>query len=184
VSGAQPSKSRRSIEERLREVEDRLEIYNVIAAHPPSADTAASDFIAASWTEDGVFDREIARDSGRSAIANGVLAPAHQAAIEGGIAHFAGLPHVVVDGDTAVVTSYLQIIVPDMAGEAVAISGHGTSKGFRLHRVSANRWELVRGPDGWQIKSRTLRPIGTAAARRVLRQGIEPGIESVIEPAR
>jgi hypothetical protein len=163
-----------TIEERLREVEDRLAIYNIIAAHPPSADTAASDFIAASWTEDGVFDREIAKDSGRTAIANGVLAPTHQAAIEGGIAHFAGLPHVAISGDTAVVTSYLQIIVPETAGATVAISGHGASKGFRLHRVSANRWELVRGPDGWQIQRRTLRPIGTAAARRLLRQGIEP----------
>ena len=169
------SKTPRSLEARLREVEDRLDIYNVIAAHPPSADTAASEFIAASWTEDGVFDREIAKDSGRAAIADGVLAPTHQAAIAGGIAHFAGLPHVVVDGDTAIVTSYLQIIVPETTGESVAISGHGTSKGFRLHRVSANRWELVRGPDGWQIKSRTLRPIGTEAARRLLRRGIEPG---------
>jgi SnoaL-like domain len=164
----------RSIEERLREVEDRLEIYNLIAAHPPSADTAASDFIAACWTEDGVFDRELATNSGRAAIAAEVLAPAHQAAIEGGIAHFAGLPHVVIDGNTAVVTSYLQIIVPDAAGETVTISGHGASKGFRLHRVSANRWELARGPHGWQIKRRTLRAIGGAAARQLLRQGIEP----------
>ncbi|MDB5411577.1 MAG: hypothetical protein JWL84_6489 [Rhodospirillales bacterium] len=165
---------KRTLEERLREVEDRLAIYNLVAAHPPSADTAASEFIAASWTEDGIFDREIAKDSGRTAIANGVLAPTHQAAIEGGIAHFAGLPHVAISGDTAIVTSYLQIIVPETVGATVAISGHGASKGFRLHRVSANRWELVRGPDGWQIKRRTLRPIGTAAARRLLRQGIEP----------
>jgi hypothetical protein len=164
----------RSLEERLREVEDRLAIYNLIAAHPPSADTAASDFIAACWTADGVFDREIAVNSGRAAIAREVLAPTHQAAIDGGIAHFAGLPHVVIDGDTAVVTSYLQIIVPDAAGATVEISGHGASTGFRLHRVSANRWELVRGAHGWQIKRRTLRPIGTAAARQLLRQGIEP----------
>lgn len=164
----------RSIEERLREIEDRLEIYNLIAAHPPSADTAASDFIAACWTEDGVFDRELATNSGRTAIAREVLTPTHQAAIDGGIAHFAGLPHVVIDGDTAVVTSYLQIIVPDTAGETVAISGHGASKGFRLHRVSANRWELARGKHGWLIKRRTLRPIGTEAARQLLRRGIEP----------
>jgi hypothetical protein len=167
-------KPERSVEERLREVEDRLAIYNLIAAHPPSADTAASEFIAASWTEDGVFDRQLATSSGRAAIAQEVLGEPHQAAIAGGIAHFAGLPHVAIDGDTAVVTSYLQIIVPDTEAASVAVPGHGASQGFRLHRVSANRWELARGPHGWRIKRRTLRPIGTAAARQLLRQGIEP----------
>ena len=47
----------RSLEERLRAIEDRLEIYNIIASHPPSADTGGDAHIAASWVEDGVFDR-------------------------------------------------------------------------------------------------------------------------------
>ena len=44
----------RSLEDRIRAIEDRLEIYNLIASHPPSADTAGKDHIAASWVEDGV----------------------------------------------------------------------------------------------------------------------------------
>ena len=71
-----PSMTSRSIEDRLRAVEDRLEIYNLIASHPPSADTGGDAHIAASWVEDGVFDRGEGltsarglKASGRSAIA-------------------------------------------------------------------------------------------------------------------
>lgn len=163
----------RSIEERLRIVEDRLEIYNLIASHPPSADTGGSDHISASWVDDGVFDRGEDATRGRSAIAEQVLSPAHQAAIAGGIAHFTGLPHVAISGDTAIVTSYLQVIVPQTQGDPVAVPNHGSSKGFRIHRVTANRWELLRTPQGWKIKQRTLRQLdGSEPARDILRQAI------------
>src|SRR5271169_2012357 len=46
-----------TLEQRLRLIEDRFEIYNLIASHPPSADTGAGDYTASVWTEDGVFDR-------------------------------------------------------------------------------------------------------------------------------
>ena len=150
----------RSIEERLRTIEDRLEIYNVIASHPPSADTGGSDHISASWVDDGVFDRGEDATRGRSAIA-------------GGIAHFTGLPHVAISGDTAIVTSYLQVIVPQTQGDPVAVPNHGSSKGFRIHRMTANRWELLRTPQGWKIKQRTLRQLdGSEPARGILRQAI------------
>ena len=46
----------RTLEERLRAIEDRLEIYNLIASHPPSADTGADYFIRAIYAEDGAID--------------------------------------------------------------------------------------------------------------------------------
>jgi hypothetical protein len=100
----------KSLEDRIRTIEDRLEIYNLIASHPPSADTAGSDHIAASWVEDGVFDRgeNLSSPRGRENIANQVLSADHQAAIERGLAHFTSLPHVAIDGDSAVVTSYFR----------------------------------------------------------------------------
>ena len=164
-----------SLEARIRAIEDRLEIYNLIASHPPSADTAGSDHIAASWVEDGVFDRgeNLSSPRGRSTIANQVQSPEHQAAIARGIAHFTSLPHVAIDGDTAVVTSYLQILVPQTEGNPVEVPNHGSGKGFRVHRMTANRWELVRTLEGWKIKHRTLRPLdGSEPARRILRQAI------------
>jgi hypothetical protein len=103
-----------------------------------------------------------------------VKTPAHQAAISGGLAHFCGLPIIELDGDRAAVTSYLQILMPDPNGSAVELSNHGTSKGFRIHRVAANRWELERTAQGWKIKRRTLRPLdGSEPARQILRQALK-----------
>jgi hypothetical protein len=161
-----------SIEDRIRAIEDRLEIYNLIASHPPSADTGGSDHIAASWVEDGVFDRgeNLSSPRGRNALASQVQSPEHQAAIARGIAHFTGLPHVEIDGDTAVVTSYLQILVPQTQGDPVEVPNHGSGKGFRVHRMTANRWELVRTDTGWKFKHRTLRQLdGSEPARKILR---------------
>src|SRR5271154_5831679 len=46
-----------TLEQRIRAIEDRLEIYNLIASHPPSADTGDAAWAEAAYTEDGVFDR-------------------------------------------------------------------------------------------------------------------------------
>lgn len=167
----------RNLEERLRLIEDRLEIYNLIASHPPSADTAAGNYTASVWTEDGMFDRgaEFPRPTGRMAIAGGSSNPEHHRAIEQGIAHFAGLPYVRVTGDTAFAISYLQILVPDHMGPQFDVPNHGSSRGFHIHRVSANRWEFVRTEEGWKIKRRTLRPLdGSEPAREILRGALEP----------
>jgi hypothetical protein len=165
----------RSLEDRIRAIEDHLEIYNLIASHPPSADTGGSDHIAASWVDHGLFDRGegLSSPRGREAIANQVLSREHQAAIERGLAHFTGLPHVAIDGDSAVVTSYLQILVPQTQGDLVDVPNHGSSRGFRVHRMTANRWELVRTPQGWKIKRRILRQLdGSQPARKILQQAI------------
>ena len=98
----------------------------------------------------------------------------HQAAIAGGLAHFAGLPHVTINGDDAVVVSYLQILTPHPGAKPVAVPGHGTSRGYRVHRVGANRWELKRTAQGWKIKRRTLRALdGSGDARELLRTALK-----------
>jgi hypothetical protein len=166
----------RNTEERLRAIEDRLEIYNLIASHPPSADTGAADYARSVYTEDGVIDLGGAKTaSGRDAIAAMLGVPGHQAAIAGGLAHFAGLPHIALDDDRAVVTSYLQVLTPHPTAAPVEVPNHGASPGFRIHRVGANRWELVRTAAGWKIARRTLCPLdGSEPARQLLRQALEP----------
>jgi hypothetical protein len=167
-----------TLEDRVRGIEDRLEIYNLIASHPPSADTGASDYTASVWTEDGTFDRgaEFQAPAGRAAIAGTGASPEHHRAIEQGIAHFAGLPYVRVTGDTAFAISYLQILVPDRVGPVFEVPNHGTTQGFHVHRVSANRWDFVRTPAGWRIKRRRLRALdGSPEAREILRGTFEPG---------
>src|SRR6185437_1822652 len=103
----------RSLEERIRAIEDRLEIYNLIASHPPSADTAAQAYIQSIFTDDAMLDLGGTKTAaGNETIAQMSQRPAHQEAIRAGLAHFAGLPHVQIDGDRATVTSYLQILTP------------------------------------------------------------------------
>jgi hypothetical protein len=164
----------RSLEERLRAIEDRLEILNLIASHPPSADTGADYFARAVYLEDGSMDLGGGKGAnGSAAVAAIMTTPEHTAAIEGGLAHFAGLPRIDIDGDRAVVTSYLQIVTPNNGAEPVAVPGHGSSKGFRIHRIGANRWELERTAQGWKIRRRTLRQLdGSPPARDILRQAL------------
>jgi hypothetical protein len=162
----------RTLEQRVRAIEDRLEIYNLIAGHPPSADTGADHYTEAVYTEDGIFDRgaNLTGAVGNKAIAAIVKTPAHQAAIAGGLAHFVGLPHIAIDGDEAVVISYLQILTPNKSGEAIEVPNHGASRGYHIHRVVTNRWELTRTIAGWKIKRRTIRLVdGTEPSREILR---------------
>ena len=160
-----------TLEDRIREIEDRLAIYNLIASHPPSADTGSRAHVATAWTEDGEFDRgaEFGGPVRQQASAGGMDNPEHMRAIGQGLAHFAGLPYVRVEGDTAFAISYLQILVPDRVGPEFDVPNHGKTRGFHVHRVSANRWEFVRTPSGWKIKRRHLRPLdGGEAAREIL----------------
>ena len=161
-----------SLERRLRAVEDRLEIYNLIAGHPPSADTGAAAYAEAIYAEDGVFDRGpgLTSATGNRTIGAMLQSPDHQAAIAGGLAHFTGLPHVTIDGDTAVVISYLQILTPNKSGEPVEVPNHGSSRGYHIHRVVTNRWDLIRTASGWKIERRTLRLVdGSEPSRELLR---------------
>jgi hypothetical protein len=171
----QTTKDPRSLDQRLRAIEDRLEIYNLIAGHPPSADTGADYYTEAVYTEDGVFDRgaHLPGAKGNKAIAAIVKSPSHQEAIAAGIAHFAGLPYVELDGDEAVVTSYLQILTPRKTGESVEVPNHGSSRGYHIHRVVTSRWELVRTTAGWKIKRRMMRLVdGSEPAREILREAL------------
>ena len=167
-----PRQDERTLEQRVRAVEDRLEIYNLIAGHPPSADTGADYYAEAVYAADGVFDRGAGLSGavGNKAIAAMLTSEGHRAAIAGGLAHFTGLPHIALDGDHAVVTSYLQILTPRKTGEAIEVPNHGASRGYHIHRVVTGRWELQRGASGWKIKRRTIRLVdGSEPARGILR---------------
>jgi hypothetical protein len=165
-----------TLEQRIKTIEDRLEIYNLIASHPPSADTGADYYAEAVYTEDGIFDRgaDLSGAKGNKAIAASLKSAGHQAAIAGGLAHFTGLPFIALDGDSAVVTSYLQILTPNKSGEPIEVPNHGASRGYHIHRVVTNRWELVRTASGWKIKRRTIRLVdGSEPSREILRGALK-----------
>ena len=160
-----------TLEGRLRAVEDKLAIFHLIASHPPAADTGSDGYYRNAFVPDAVIDLGGGKAAnGNAAIAAVVKTPEHQAAIAGGLCHFAGLPRVELDGDTAVAISYLQVLTPNREANPVELSGHGLSSGYRIHRLGANRWDLKRTQDGWKVTRRAYRMLdGTEGARELLR---------------
>jgi hypothetical protein len=165
-----------ALESRLRDLEDQVALYQLMSAYGPLVDSGDAEATAALWVEDGVYDwgggpkpadgdapvKEGAAGAAysRSAIADMVRGPFHQEIIQGGAGHVIGLPHIVLNGDTAIGTSYSRLYRRD-------------GENFRVWRVGANRWEFVRTPDGWRVKSRINRVMtGGEEPRQLLRSGI------------
>jgi hypothetical protein len=164
-----------ALEGRLSELEDQVALYQLMSAYGPLVDSGDAEATAALWVEDGIYDwgggpkpapgapmKEGAAGAAYSqaAIADMVRGPYHQEIIHGGSGHVIGLPHIVLDGDTAVATSYSRLYRRD-------------GENFRVWRVGANRWEFVRTPQGWRVKNRVNRVLnGDEEPRRLLRSGI------------
>lgn len=150
-----------ALADRVRELEDRLEIYHLIATYGIAVDSGSDDAMGQVFREDGVYDSDPAPMEGRPAIAAMVRSDGHQSLIHGGAAHVMALPVVRVDGDHAVATGYSRVYRADGQG------------GFEVWRVSANRWELERGADGWHAVHRTNRLLdGRDESRQLLRGGV------------
>lgn len=135
--------SSQTIEERLQAIEDRMEIYQVIACYGYSVDGLNADSVRDCYTEDGVYEiAGLGAYEGREKIANITKDPFHQALVGAGCAHASTLPYVVIDGDKAVATCHTMVITN---GE----------DGFSVWRLSASRINLSRqSGGGWKISHR------------------------------
>ncbi len=162
-----------TLEDRLRAVEDTLAIYHLIASHPPAADTGTARYYVDAFASDGVIDLGTKIATGNDKIGAVVKTPEHQAAIAGGLCHFAGLPRVTLNGDIATAISYLQVLSPNREAKPIELSGHGLSSGYRIHRLGVNRWDLKRTDDGWKVTRRAYRMLdGTEEGPALLREAI------------
>lgn len=164
-----------SLESRVRIIEDKLAIYELLASHPPSADTGSADYTRLVYMADGIFFRGPHLDgaSGAENIAAFIQRPEHKQAIDSGLAHFGGLPLIDLRGDFATVTSYLMIAHLDHQGRPRHLPNHDMSQGYRIHRIVVNRWDLVRCGGRWMIAKRTLLPVdGSPEAQALLRRGL------------
>lgn len=143
------------LEQRLRALEDRAEIAELIARYGPAVDSADAAAVSALWTADGNYrfdDTELDADGIRSL----VELPTHRDYLTRGCAHVLSAPRIEVDGDTAVAVTHSVVLLHD--------HDH-----WRAARVSANRWELVRTDDGWRVRHRRNRLLdGREAARELL----------------
>lgn len=150
-----------ALEDRLLQLEDHLAVLRLINSWGPAVDTGSSQQAGALWDEGGVLESDLSRLEGPAAVMAMVESDGQQALIEHGCAHVQSAPVVTVDGDRAVVIAYSQVFL------------HG-EEGHEIWRVSANRWECQRRPDGWVLTRRVNRVIdGEQAARSVLAQAFD-----------
>jgi ketosteroid isomerase-like protein len=142
---------------RLRDVEDKAAITQLIAAYGPAVDSGDADAASSLWTEDGRYETDPEPLVGARAIAEMVGGPLHQEIITSGSAHFLGPASITIDGDSAVATGYSLLV-------------RHTEAGFSVFRCSANRWVLTRTSDGWKALSRQNALLnGNPGARDLLR---------------
>jgi hypothetical protein len=150
------------LQERVARLEDQVALYQLMMSYGPSVDSGFSEFTARLWTDDGVYDFDNVSDDlvGAPAIKDMVEGPRHQGYIHAGCAHVVGMPYLEIDGDRAVATGYASL-------------NHFDGDGFRIGRITANRWEFVRTPAGWRVKNRTNRILnGEEEPRALLRRGL------------
>jgi hypothetical protein len=157
-----------ALAERVGQLEDQLALYRIVSSYGPAMDTGSGDACGALWAEDGVYEFAVPTDEGTtihtaqgpSGVKGMCEADFQRELIRNGCAHVMAMPLLEVTGDTAVATGYSRVY------------RHG-NEGFFLWRVSANRWEFERQPDGWRVTHRSNRMIdGDPDARRILRRGL------------
>lgn len=149
-----------ALTDRVRQLEDHIEITQLVAQYGPSVDSGSADATAALWTADGTFDAVGAITMrGHDEIAAMVDSDGHHALIDNGCGHVLTVPHVVVDGDTATGRSY-----------ALNIRWDASAERFWVARVSANTWTWQRTADGWRIAHRVNANLdGTPEPRQMLK---------------
>lgn len=130
------------LKQRLRELEDVVEIQQLVATYGPAAEGTDEETFAQQWTEDGVYDLDVGIWRGHDELRKMFHSQWHDDNVRMGAAHLVSPPRITVDGDTAVVTNYLQLM------------RHTGFGGFSVVRQAAHRWDLVRTEDGWRTKYR------------------------------
>ena len=143
------------LERRLRALEDRAAIAELIARYGPAADSGDAAAVAALWEDGGTyqFDDTVLDTDGIRGL---VTIPTHVEYLRRGCAHILSAPRIEIDGDTAIAVTHSVVMLRE--GER-----------WVGERVSANRWELHRTAQGWRVRSRRNRLLdGAAAARELL----------------
>ncbi|GAB3136986.1 hypothetical protein GCM10027290_01910 [Micromonospora sonneratiae] len=152
-----------ALERRVRELEDRLSLLQILATYGPGVDGGFPTPTADLWAENGSYDAGLVTMVGRTAIADMVTSERHQQLIRDGAAHLQGIPHIEVTGDTAVVTAYSQLVLRDRDSDS-----------YRIWRTGVNRWEFVRTAEGWKVTHRVNRQLdGSTEARDLLAAAVD-----------
>lgn len=149
-----------ALEARMRRLEDEVAIYRLLASYSPAVDSRDEDATAGLWVADGSYDFGGVPLEGARTVGSLVHLESHQRYVRSGCAHVMSLPLVDVEEDRAVATGYSRLYLH-------------TGDGWKVERVSANRWELARTADGWKVTTRTNRLMdGSPQGRALLARGL------------
>jgi SnoaL-like domain len=148
------------LEARLREIEDRAAILEVIARYGPAADSSDGEAIQALFSTSGTYELE-GWSFTYADMPETVKTDLHQRYETTGCAHVMSLPRVEIRGDRAVALNYSQVFV---ANDGCWV----------VDRCAANRWDLAREPDGWKVTRRVNRLLNGSTESHALLAGVEP----------
>jgi SnoaL-like domain len=147
-----------ALEARIRLLEDKEAIRELICSWGPACDTGLPEEAASIWTDDGVLLSDLARLEGPQDVKDMIDSEGQQDLIRHGCAHVHGLPLISVDGDEANAINYSRVY-------------RYTDPGYEIWRVSANEWKFRRTPDGWRATSREAMVIdGGPASKNILKR--------------
>ena len=142
-----PAAAPRTVDERLDDLESRLQILDLVARYGPAVDSGHARAVADLWVEEGTYSYTLGDGTdvlaGHDGLREMVRGAMHQGIIGDGAAHLMGLPVVEVCGDRAVATGY-----------STLVRHHPQDGSFRIDRISANRWEFVRTGGTWRVTDR------------------------------
>jgi SnoaL-like domain len=149
--------SEANLEARLRALEDRLSIYELLASYGPAVDTRDKTRVDGLWSPDGSYSFDDVTLT-QPRVGELVDLDSHTAFITAGCGHVLSMPAIEVDGDVAVAINY-----------SVVFEHRRGQNEWAAARVSANRWELARAATGWQVTNRVNRLLdGSEKARDLL----------------
>lgn len=130
------------LESRLREVEDRQAILELLNRYGLIVDSGEAGPAVALWVDGGTYTYS----GGRVRAPGGMTAlydnDGWRDIVASGVSHLHSLPVISLDGDTATAVGYTYVVVPDAGRWTVA-------------RAAINTWTLARTADGWRIAERT-----------------------------
>ncbi len=151
-------------ETRLRAIEDRLEIQNLLAAHAPSIDGGAAESWLANWSDDALVDRhadperhsgDYAGVYGKDLMLEEINSPELAALRKAGLCHLNTPPYIAITGDEAKAINYLQLV--GLEGDT-----------YRVRRIVLSLWHFRRTGEGWKIARRKMRALGLDEAVQIM----------------
>lgn len=165
------AKSSKTVEERLNDIEDYIDIVQVLNAYGPAADATHWDFLKEILADDCVFvTANMGSFDGHLGLRRMFETDFHKSLVNSGSGRVSSSPYVIVEGDQAVATNYFTLY-------------QHRADTFPVIRLVATRWELARRSQGWVIVRRTNAALDGSPQAAALFSRVNEGPSSASETA-